>query len=61
MADQSVRVTNPEGGKHRVAYDMALMMWHRTNDFTDPSIDDASQFLDLVKDCMRTLNESGLR
>lgn len=38
-------------GRHRVAYEMALMLWTSTNDGNYPKMTDQDEFLRLVKDC----------
>jgi len=56
MAIQSVKITNLNDGKHRVAYEMALDLWKKGHNYNEPSTTDQNDFLDLVKECMKSLN-----
>lgn len=60
MADQTVRLENPEG-KYRVAFDIAQMLWRESNEFNNPTMNDKDQFLDLVQACIKSLNGSAPR
>jgi hypothetical protein len=54
MAVENVKL-NSGDDKARVAYDMALRMWHKTKAGQDPKIDDQGEFLDLVQCCARAI------
>jgi hypothetical protein len=60
MADQTVKIANPNDGKHRVAYEMAIALW-RNEHGASPKMSTQEEFLDLVKDCMYALNSAGQR
>lgn len=60
MVDQTVKVENLDGGKHRVAFDMARDMWFYGHDRDYPKSSDADEFLVLLEKCLRTLNIQGV-
>lgn len=55
MSDKT-RHTVTTDSRHRVAYEMALMMWWKSNSGRDPSIEDKKKFLELVSDCTAALS-----
>lgn len=55
MADQTVAIENPDG-KYRVAYDMALRIFFDSGNKL--SSDTKDEFLNLVQECIQSLNGS---
>lgn len=54
MADKMRHVSSADS-RHRVAYEMALLMWHKTNQGRDPGVEDKDKFLELVSECTMSL------
>lgn len=54
MSDKSRHITSSDG-RHRVAYEMALRMWHSSKAGIDPKMEDQEDFLKLVKACTSAL------
>lgn len=46
-------------GRARVAYEMALGMWHASNNHNHPKIEDQDAFLALVEKCTNALAYGG--
>lgn len=46
------------GNQAKVAYDMALNMWH-ASDRGGPNVENKAEFLDLVHECYRALTYRG--
>ncbi|WP_166486328.1 hypothetical protein [Cereibacter sphaeroides] len=53
MAD--TRHITSNDGRHRVAFEMALMMWQKSNGNQYPRVEDREAFLALVKACTEAL------
>lgn len=54
MPEKTRHITSNDG-RARVAYEMALAMWRNSNVNHSPSLDDADNFLELVKKCTVSL------
>ena len=52
MSEKSRTITTTEG-RHRVAYEMALMIWQQSN--KTPNTENYKEFLSLVEECTKAL------
>lgn len=54
MSEKSTNITSDDG-RSRVAYEMALRMWHSSNASRSPKVEDQDEFLKLVERCLSAL------